>query len=202
MRGSLCGCLWIVAALAGWPAGAISVGQVDTFQADTLQGWGGGSAPTNVATDGPGGAGDRYLQIRAAGGNLGTDNAEQWAGDYLSAGITSLRFELQNQGANPVALRITVFGPNLATAFTAVDEFVLAPGSGWVSAEFALTQSALERKMAPRTTPSPRRSRASRGCCSATTRILSARPESRIPSPRCSASTTSPRCRSRGPPRS
>lgn len=145
MRGILCCCLGMLPLLAGSPAGAISAGQVDTFQAGTLQGWAGGAAPTNVATGGPGGADDRYLQIRAVGGNLGSDNSAQWAGDYLSAGVTSLRFELQNQGANPVALRITVFGTNLLTAFTSLDEVVLAPGSGWVSAEFALTESALVR---------------------------------------------------------
>jgi hypothetical protein len=138
-------CLGMLVLLAGSPAGAISVGQVDTFPAGQLSGWGGGAEPTIVATGGPGGDGDAYLQIRAAGGNLGTDNAAQWTGDYLSAGVTSLRFEVQNEGANPVALRITVFGPNLLTAFTSVDEFVLAPGSGWVTAEFALTEGALLR---------------------------------------------------------
>jgi hypothetical protein len=138
-------CLGMLVLLAGSPAGAITVGQVDTFAAGQLSGWGGGASPTNVATGGPGGGGDAYLQIRAAGGNLGTDNSAQWAGDYLSAGVTSLRFEVQNEGANAVALRITVFGPNLLTAFTSVDEFMLAPGSGWVTAEFALTESALLR---------------------------------------------------------
>ena len=145
MRGSSCCCLGLLTLLAGAPAGAISVGQVDTFSTGTLLSWVGGSAPTNVATGGPGGVGDRYLQIRASGGNLGTDNSAQWAGDYLSAGVTSLRFELQNQGANPVALRVTVLGTGALTAYTSVDEFVLAPGSGWVSAEFALTDAALVR---------------------------------------------------------
>jgi hypothetical protein len=146
MRGSSCCCLGMLLLLAGWPAGAISVGQVDTFQTGTSLGWGGGSAPTNVATGGPAGTGDRYLRISATANNLGTDNSTQWSGDYLGAGVTSLRFDVQNQGPDPVALRITVFGPNLFTAFTSVDELVLAAGSGWVTAEFALTEAALERK--------------------------------------------------------
>jgi hypothetical protein len=144
MRGFSC-CLGMLLLLAGMPALAISVGQVDTFSAGTLQGWAGGSSPTNVATGGPAGADDRYLRITSTSGNLGTDNASQWAGNYLGVGVTSLRFEVQNQGASPLALRITVFGPNLLTAFTSVNEVVLAPGSDWVSAEFDLSESALVR---------------------------------------------------------
>ena len=53
------------------------------------------SAKSRIVTvpvlDGPAGAGDRYLQIRAAGGNLGTDNSAQWAGDYLGAGDVAAR---------------------------------------------------------------------------------------------------------------
>jgi hypothetical protein len=145
MRGSSCFCLGLLAVLAGSPAGAITFGQVDTFQAGTLSGWGGGSTPQNVATGGPDGVGDRYLQIRATSGNLGTENNEQWAGNYTSAGVTSLRFEVENQGPTPLALRITVFGLASLTAFTSVDEFVLPAGSGWVTAEFALTEIALVR---------------------------------------------------------
>jgi len=145
MRGSSCCCLGLLALLAGAPAGAISIGQVDTFSAGGLLSWGGGSAPTNIATDGPGGAGDRYLEIRASAGNLGTDNTAQWAGNYPSAGVTSLRFELRNAGPDPVALRVTVLGPSGLTAYTSIDEVVLGPSSGWLSAEFALSETALVR---------------------------------------------------------
>jgi hypothetical protein len=145
MRGSPCFYLGLLALLAGSPAGAITSGQVDTFQAGTLQGWGGGSTPLNVATGGPEGVGDRYLQIRASDRNLGTENNEQWAGNYTSAGVTSLRFEVENQGATPLALRITLFGLADLTAYTSVDEFLLPVGSGWVTAEFALTEIALVR---------------------------------------------------------
>jgi hypothetical protein len=145
MRGSSSCCLGLLALLTGAPAGAITLGQVDTFSAGTLQGWAGGSTPQNVATGGPAGANDRYLQIRAASGNLGTENDEQWAGNYASAGVTSLRFEVENQGANPLALRITLFGLESLTAFTSVDEFVLPTQSGWVTAEFVLSDLALVR---------------------------------------------------------
>src|SRR5439155_27142844 len=94
---------------------------------------------------GPSGAGDRYLQIRASAGNLGTDNTAQWAGNYLSAGVTSLRFELRNEGTDPVALRVTVLGSDGLTAYTSIDEILLEPSSGWLSAEFALSDAALVR---------------------------------------------------------
>ena len=145
MRGSSCCCLGLLALLAGAPAGAITLGQVDTFSAGTLQGWAGGSTPQNVATGGPAGADDRYLQIRAASGNLGTENNEQWAGNYASAGVTSLRFAVENQGETPLALRITLFGPESLTAFTSIDEFVLPAQSGWVTAEFVLSELSLVR---------------------------------------------------------
>ncbi len=138
--------LGMVAALIGAPAAAISLGQIDDFQNGTTQNWVGGASPINIATGGPAGSGDRYLQISAANGNLGTNNSLRWAGDYLAAGVVALRFELDNAGPDPVALRITLFGPEGADAFTSTNEIVLPAASGWVSAEFALTQAELTHK--------------------------------------------------------
>jgi len=135
----------LIAWLVGAPAEAISLGQVDSFQAGTLQGWGGGSTPLNVATGGPAGASDRFLQIGASSRNLGTENNEQWAGNYASAGVTSLRFQVENQGATALALRITLFGAASLTAYTSVEELVVPAQSGWITAEFTLSQIALVR---------------------------------------------------------
>jgi hypothetical protein len=145
MRGSRCCGLGLIVWLAGTPAQAISFGQVDSFQAGTLQGWGGGSTPLNVATGGPAGAGDRFLQVRASSQNLGAENNEQWAGNYASAGVTSLRFQFENQGETALALRITLFGVDGLTAYTSLDELLVPAQSGWITAEFALSQTALVR---------------------------------------------------------
>src|SRR5688572_20409255 len=64
MRVSLA--FFLVSWLAAAPALGITGGQVDDFQDGTTQGWSGMSAPTNVATGGPDGTGDRYLQISSA----------------------------------------------------------------------------------------------------------------------------------------
>lgn len=135
-----------ITALAGSPAAAISLGQVDDFQGGTTSNWGGGSFPTNIATGGPAGSGDRYLQISASSFHLGANNQAQWAGDYTAAGVTGLRLSLNNMGPDPVALRISLFGPG-NTTFTTTDEIVVAPGSGWITAQFAIDDTSLTRTL-------------------------------------------------------
>jgi len=76
--------------------------------------------------------------------NLGATNVLQWSGDYASAGVTALRFDLNNQGPDPVALRISLFGP-AASAFTTIHEAVLPAASGWVAVTFALDEDSLVR---------------------------------------------------------
>jgi len=136
--------MWLAlyAVFVALPAAGITSNQVDDFQSGSLQGWQGMAATTNVATGGPAGDGDRFLRIsRTTSGNLGTNNATQWTGNYAAAGVAKLRFHLNNLGPNPLALRITLFS---ATAtWTSTDERVLPPASGWVSVDFALDESSL-----------------------------------------------------------
>ncbi len=134
---------WILTGLAASPALAVSLGQLDDFQGATTQSWGGRSTPTNITTGGPGGSGDRYLQISAASGNLGTNNLDQWRGSYPAAGVGALIFDLNNFGPDPVALRITLFG--VGGSFTSTTEAVLASGSGWVSIGFGVSETELTR---------------------------------------------------------
>jgi hypothetical protein len=138
-------CFGTISALCAAPAAAITVGQVDDFQASTLESWGGGADPTLVATGGPTGTGDRYLEIAAQEQNLGTYNDIQWAGDYLGAGVTSLRLDVDNAGPEPISLRISAFGPSNLTVFSSKSAFVVPPASGWVSLEFSLAEDALTR---------------------------------------------------------
>src|SRR5215203_3475115 len=88
------------------PAHAVDPGEVDTFSGG-IEGWfaGGGPvgqvppvAPTVIATGGPGGAGDSFLQIVAngslgPGGRLVVMNGAQWAGNYLAAGISGVAMD-------------------------------------------------------------------------------------------------------------
>lgn len=131
------------------------IGQVDTFEDGTTQGWhinalGIGSPPvealpTNVPTGGPGGVDDSYLQLTSlgtpsAGGRLVAINLDaRWTGDYLSAGVGAITMDVNNLGTEDLALRLLFEhlegGPPTDLALSA--EAVLVPsGSGWTRVTF------------------------------------------------------------------
>ena len=90
-------------------AWAVSFGQIDDFQNGTTHSWGGGSAPTNMATGGPAGAGDRFLQLTGSGFQpLGMSNVAQWTGDYLAADVTAITADVANFGSSAVELRVVL----------------------------------------------------------------------------------------------
>lgn len=141
-------------------AGAVTIGQVDTFASGTTEGWfaGGGPfgatppvPPTVIATGGPAGAGDAFLQLSAsgsagAGGRLVGMNASQWAGDYLAAGVTAISMDLRNLGATDLSMRLyfedPIPGPPVNEAVTsfAAD---LAAGGDWTRVLFPITAADL-----------------------------------------------------------
>ncbi|HKC08383.1 MAG TPA: hypothetical protein VKJ67_16035, partial [Methylomirabilota bacterium] len=91
-------------------AWGLSIGQKDTFQDGTTNGWGvslldmsSPTPPVNIAGGGPGGAADSFLKINAVAGVgpgnlLSAINIRQWAGDYILADITRIRMDLNNLG--------------------------------------------------------------------------------------------------------
>src|SRR4051812_39247395 len=114
--------LMIVAAtlsLSQVASGAV-IGQIDTFQNGTTDGWfagglGMGSVPAIppqvVANGGPQGTGDRYLQVTGIGGNgpgskIAAINMTQWAGNYLSPGISGIAMDLKNFGSTDLTIRL------------------------------------------------------------------------------------------------
>ena len=83
-------CTFVAALGAPSVRAAVVFGQIDDFQNGTTMGWDEGSPspnpPVNVATGGPDGAGDRFLQTNSSGGNgpgsrMVMFNQNQWAGD-------------------------------------------------------------------------------------------------------------------------
>ena len=135
--------LLIVAfAECGW---AISLGQIDDFEAGSTQGWReGGSSPnrpTYVATGGnPGG----FLENRSTGGmgsgsRLVMLNERQWRGDYQQAGITEIRLDLKAfmDTAEPLAMRIALEGAG-GTQYGSTDPFILPMDDLWYTASFGL----------------------------------------------------------------
>jgi hypothetical protein len=149
---------WMAAAALSTPAAAVSVGQVDTFEDGTTQGWLVGllgatspAPPANQASGGPAGADDNFLLLTAIGGvgagnRLVVINLGQWAGDYTAAGVTAIRMDLRNLGDTELSLRMFIenptAGPPTDTAFSTTP-FVLAPGSGWQSAVFPIAAADL-----------------------------------------------------------
>jgi hypothetical protein len=140
---------------------AVTVGQLDTFEDGTTQGWvinllGMGAPPAaalpvNIPSGGPSGADDNFLRLTALGGSgagsrLTALNSLQWAGDYLAAGIGSLTMNVNNLGTTDLFLRLVFENPTVGPpddiAFS-TDAVFVPGGSGWVSVVFSIVPSAL-----------------------------------------------------------
>jgi hypothetical protein len=134
---------------------ALSVGQTDDFQNGTTQGWTSGVSnpfpPITVLDGGPAGADDAYLLMRStgtpvAGGRLVGFNVDQWAGDYTSVGVASIKMEVFNFGPSDLSLRLMFMDPitgpptNVAVSTDAV---FLPVGGGWTPVTFPVLASDL-----------------------------------------------------------
>jgi hypothetical protein len=147
-----------IAATAVW---AISAGQRDDFQNGTTQGWQKGGAsglqPTNIATGGPLGSGDNYMQVVSQGGG-GPDsrmvvfNDSQWSGDYVAEGIQQIELDMANFGALSLDIRLVINGGSIigggagtcsATCYSS-NMSVTVPADGqWRSYSFPLQTSGM-----------------------------------------------------------
>jgi hypothetical protein len=104
-------------------AAAVTLDQLDDFQDpdDGKAGWRGGVGFTTqgrAATGGPDGDGDAYLRVTTRRYHLATKNTDQWAGNYLAAGIGAIEMDLKyiRPTADAVEIRILLFGPGGAFA--------------------------------------------------------------------------------------
>lgn len=136
----------------GMGAGPLGVTlyQVDDFQDGTTEGWssGGGNPnpPSWVGAGGPLGAEDGFLMVegngmQTSGGNLVAFNTDQWAGDYLRAGVRGLRVDLRNLGSTALVVRLLFEGPGGGFYSTAAAS--LPPGGTWQTVHFTIEPSAL-----------------------------------------------------------
>jgi hypothetical protein len=134
---------------------AITVGTTDTFTG-SLDNWQKGiTNPTYlsvVASGGPAGAGDSYMQSVADGGGsfgkLTVFNQNQWDSDYVTDGVTSIRMNLLNSGTGPLQVRLGLRNSGGA-GYISTNPFVLGTGSGWQTADFPVTEAALTTVGAP-----------------------------------------------------
>jgi len=135
----------------------VTLGQVDNFEDGTTQNWvinllNMGSPPPeafpkNVPTGGPSGLNDNYLQLTSTGSDgpggrlVGVQYQNQWAGNFLAAGISGISMNVNNLGGTDLYLRLLIADPmdappeNEAISTTAV---FLPVGSGWRSVLFPI----------------------------------------------------------------
>lgn len=138
---------WIAALLfVAARADAVSLGQIDDFEDGTTADWTEGvpspNPPVNVPDGGPLGDGDAWLQNVSSGGSgpgssLVMFNFEQWAGDYLAAGVSAIEADLANFGAEPLYMRIAFEGEG-GTQYGSTDAFVLPADGAWHHVRFDL----------------------------------------------------------------
>ncbi len=109
--------------LMGSPATAVMLDQVDDFQDpdDEEAGWRGGVGFTNqqrAPSGGPDGVDDAYLRVTTRRYHLATKNTDQWAGNYLAAGVGAIEMDLKYviPTSDVVQIRILLFGPGGAFA--------------------------------------------------------------------------------------
>lgn len=146
----------LLTAATGW---AVSLGQIDTFEDGTTQGWtvnllglDSNPAPPVNALGGPAGATDNYLRLTSLGGSgagsrLSVLNGSQWTGNYIAAGIGFISMDLINLGQTDLAIRLAFEDP-LGGPPTNIDfsrnAFLLPTGTGWTNATFAIGLSDLQ----------------------------------------------------------
>jgi hypothetical protein len=129
---------------------AQTLGQTDTFQDGTLNSWGSGSSnptpPVNIPAGGPAGISDKYMHAASTGGSgagskLVIQNTAQWTGNFLAAGITTIRMSLKNEGSTPLQMRIAVISGSAGCS--SVNAVAVPVGSGWITVNFPLSAAAL-----------------------------------------------------------
>lgn len=150
-------CLVASTVLCSAAHSAVVLGQADNFEDGTTLGWfaGGGGVggpppfpPSNVGSGGPTGPGDAFLSVVATGASgpgsrLAAMNTTRWSGDYIGAGVTRIRMDVNNFGPDDLHLRLlfedfTVPGPPTNLAVT-TDGVHVPAFSGWRTINFDIT---------------------------------------------------------------
>ncbi|NLX13384.1 MAG: hypothetical protein GXY44_06990 [Phycisphaerales bacterium] len=124
-------------------AEAIVLGQVDDFQDETaIRWWSGTASVSKIATGGPAGLGDQYLQVSTTAYPEGRQlmvNNRMWGGDYVMAGVHSLEVALLN--LNPFPLEIRILAPSMDYGvYTSSTAFLIPSDGQWHHTVFSLLE--------------------------------------------------------------
>lgn len=129
---------WIGCAV---PSFAVTLSQIDTFDA-TVENWiEGGSSDTPPTWAGNGGPGDSaYMHNDSPGVSPGRNmqmwNTTQWQGDFVGAGVSRISMDAANltdAGGENIHLRIAFDGEG---GWFVTNPLTLLPQSGWTHLEF------------------------------------------------------------------
>ena len=153
---------WIIT-FASPAVAEITVGHIDDFQDGTTQDWRIGQPapfPKNVADSGPQGAGDhalfttntqmgsRHLLVVLNEDNQQFPGDANWEGDWTTAGVTQVSFDIRNPGstlgASDLTMRLGIAGPDGASSFGDVyitDAQIVPPDNTWHSLTFDVRAS-------------------------------------------------------------
>lgn len=129
--------------MIGVSFGQIFIGQINDFEDGTTQGWSNGNnspnPPTNIATGGPTGANDNFLEeISTGGAGAGSkliifNTDADWLGDYAAAGIAFIGFNAQVITNEDLQLRIAVEGGLNNSQMVTTNATIVPGGSSWNS---------------------------------------------------------------------
>jgi len=137
----------------------VLINQVDNFNDGTTQGWTRGIVDTFVTNQ------SNQLRVRTldrfsseggvANSRLVVYNDTQWKGDYLTQGITGIKFKISNPLSSKIPLRIRVAlgnttkpgggGSQTGTWFVSDDAVVISPDSGTVETIISIKEEDLNR---------------------------------------------------------
>jgi hypothetical protein len=124
---------------------AVTLFQIDTFEDGATAGWSHGltnpDAPRVVADGGPEGVGDFALMVSSdglggSGARMVMFNRDQWTGNFVSAAITSIQFDVRHNSGSSALLRLGFNGPG--GQFVVATPIFLAAGTSWSTFSFGL----------------------------------------------------------------
>jgi hypothetical protein len=135
----------------------ITLGQIDTFEDGTKQGWDNGSN-IGVGLGGPAGSGDHYLPALAGGSGLPNRleivNRSQWLGNYLAAGVTGVEMDLRVGAPALTALSIRIAirestSASILSGYASTVPFTLPNDGQWHHVSFSLLTGNLTAVSSP-----------------------------------------------------
>lgn len=124
----------------------ITQGVKSDFEDGTTQGWQGNSAPTNIATGGPDGAGDNFLQI-GGGNRFATYNATVPYTGLVDSDVIALEVDLMRPASDveTLPMRIVLFGPGPNVRWTSAVPQVVPNDGVWRRYIFSVLEGDLIR---------------------------------------------------------